>query len=188
MRSKLFLRAVTWIRFGRLLALVLWIGGIAFFAFVVAPVAFGKLPTAHEAGLVVGATLRVLHLLGLVCGGIFLLLTLADVRRMASRGLLLLECALVMVMATLTAYSQFVVLPAMEVYRLREGGDVAAADVESPSRAGFERLHKVSEDMEGAVLFCGFGLLLCVAAEPGALTQQRRIAGKVESKRDGNRF
>ncbi len=55
----------------RLYAMVAWVGGLVFFAFVVAPVAFHSLTSAHEAGLVVGGTLRVLHLIGLVGGAVF---------------------------------------------------------------------------------------------------------------------
>ena len=52
----------------RLLGMVAWVGGLIFFAFVVAPVAFHVLPSAHEAGLVVGGTLRYLHWIGLIGG------------------------------------------------------------------------------------------------------------------------
>src|ERR1700759_5319000 len=57
----------TFLRALRLYAMVAWVGGLAFFAFVVAPVAFGSLESAHEAGLVVGGTLGVLHWIGLIC-------------------------------------------------------------------------------------------------------------------------
>ena len=59
----------------RLFAMVAWVGGLGFFAFVVAPVAFHSLPSAHEAGIVVGGTLRVLHWIGLVGGAIFYVAT-----------------------------------------------------------------------------------------------------------------
>ncbi len=62
----------TFMRALRLFAMVVWVGGLCFFAFVVAPVAFGSLPSAHDAGLVVGGTLRVLHWIGLVGGMRFL--------------------------------------------------------------------------------------------------------------------
>ena len=59
----------------RLFAMVAWVGGLGFFAFVVAPVAFHSLPSAHEAGMVVGGTLRVLHWIGLVGGTSFYVAT-----------------------------------------------------------------------------------------------------------------
>ncbi len=162
----------TLIQFGRLLSLVVWVGGIAFFAFVVAPVAFGRLGSAHEAGLVVGGTLRVLHLLGLGCSAVFLGLTLTRVGRGPSRRLLLAECGLVLAMALLTSYSQFGVLPRMEAYRAEAGGDVGAVDATQPARVEFERLHRRSERVEGAVLFGGLTVLAMVAGEgrgPGAV-------------------
>ena len=162
---------MTWVRFGRLLCLVLWVGGIAFFAFAVAPVAFGRLSSAHEAGLVVGGTLRVLHGLGLCCGVVFLALTAIVFARIPSRRLAITECVLVSGMLGVTAYSQFAVLPAMEAHRMAASGDVASANADDPSRRAFERLHTLSERMEGAVLLCGLALLLGVAAEPDAPTR-----------------
>jgi uncharacterized membrane protein len=60
------------IRALRLLALVVWVGGLVFFAFVVAPVAFTVLPSTHIAGTVVAGTLGVLNTIGLVCGVLIL--------------------------------------------------------------------------------------------------------------------
>ena len=65
----------TFLRALRLYAMVAWVGGLAFFALVVAPVAFGSLPSAHEAGIVVGGTLRALHWIGLIGGVVFCLAT-----------------------------------------------------------------------------------------------------------------
>ncbi|GAC1360402.1 MAG: hypothetical protein NVSMB3_08330 [Acidobacteriaceae bacterium] len=157
------------IRFGRLLVLALWIGGIAFFAFAVAPVAFGRLASAHDAGLVVGGTLRVLHGLGLVCGVVFLVLTAGGERQSLSRRLFAAECVLSVSMLALTAASQFGVLPAMEAYRTEAGGDVNAAPSTDAARLHFERLHAVSERMEGGVLLGGLALLFAVASETAAL-------------------
>lgn len=153
------------IRFARLLTIALWVGGLVFFAFAVAPVAFHRLPNAHEAGLVVGGTLRVLHVLGLACGGIFLLLTAAVSRRVGPRRVALAEIVLDLAMLGVTAYSQFAVLPAMERYRAEAGGDVAAADATSPGRVQFERLHVVSERLEGVVLLLGLGVMFGLANE-----------------------
>lgn len=155
----------TLIRFGRLLSLALWVGGIAFFAFAVAPVAFGRLSSAHDAGLVVGGTLRVLHLLGLGCGAVFLLLTVTGVRGSIARRVFLAECALAGTMVAVTGYSQFAVLPAMEIDRVRAGGEVNAADAADPARVHFERLHRLSERLEGGVLLGGLALLFAVASE-----------------------
>ena len=153
------------VRFGRLLSLVLWVGGIAFFAFAVAPVAFGRLADAHAAGLVVGGTLRVLHGIGLVCGAVFVVLTLAFWRRSGSRAWLGVELTLMAGMILVTAVSQFRVLPLMETYRVEVGGDISMADRANPSRVRFERLHVWSERMEGAVLLGGLVVLFGMSSE-----------------------
>ena len=140
------------LRVVRLLALVVWVGGLIFFAFVLAPVAFGKLPSSHEAGLVVGAALRVLHGMGLVAGMVYLTAALFG-GRYGRRWWL--GPVLVVVMMVLTAGSQWGILPRMEVDRAAAGGDVAAVGVRDPARVDFDRLHRLSEKLEGGVLLLG---------------------------------
>src|SRR5579862_2590051 len=140
----------TFVRALRLYAMVAWVGGLAFFAFVVAPVAFGTLASAHhQAGLVVGGTLRALHWIGLIGGAVFCLGTgwlwfRAEVpaRIGLNQGL-----GLTAAMLIVTAYSQFRVLPAMEADRVLAGGEVEAASLENAGRVDFERLHRLSEKL-----------------------------------------
>ena len=108
----------------RLLAMVAWVGGLAFFAFVLAPIAFHRLPSTHEAGLVVGGTLPVLHWIGLIAGFVFYITTCilwlrAEVR---VRVIFALQMVLAGIMLAVTAYSQHKVLPAMERDRLQVSG------------------------------------------------------------------
>jgi len=154
----------TVVRFGRLLPLALWVGGLVFFAFILAPFAFHTLST-HEAGVVVGGTLRILHGMGLACGALFLVLTLVGSGPARSHRYFSGECALACAMIAFTASSQFGVLPKMERFRAEAGGNIDAAGDASPARIGFENLHKLSEQIEGAVLLSGLGLLLLVAGE-----------------------
>jgi uncharacterized membrane protein len=157
----------TVIRSLRLLAIVLWVGGIAFFAFVLAPVAFHLLPSAHEAGIVVGGTLRVLHVVGLVCGLVFCGAT-AWLFRKSEAGLkrgFEAQMVLAAVMLAATAYLQANVLPAMERDRAQAGGAIEIAPLTNPARMHFERLHKRSEQVEGGIFFCGLGIVLLLARE-----------------------
>src|SRR5579864_1014934 len=135
----------TLVRALRLYAMVAWGGGLVFFAFVVAPVAFGTLASAHQAGLVVGGTLRVLHWIGLVSGLVFLGGTgwLWFRAEMAARGGFVGQLALVAAMLIVTAYSQFRILPAMEVDRALAGGEVETASLDNAGRVDFERLHRL---------------------------------------------
>jgi hypothetical protein len=138
-----------------------------FFAFVVAPVAFGSLASAHEAGLVVGGTLRVLHWIGLIGGMAFCLATawLWLWAEVPARVGFAIEFTLTVVMLLITAYSQFSILPAMEADRIAAGGDVDAAAVTNPGRVDFEQLHVLSERLEGVVLLCGLVVVYFLSRE-----------------------
>ena len=151
----------------RLFAMVAWVGGLGFFAFVVAPVAFHSLPSAHEAGIVVGGTLRVLHWIGLVGGAIFYVATgLLWLRAgVTARVEFAIEMILAGMMMAGTFYSQFKILPAMEVDRALAGGVVETAPAENPARVDFERLHRLSERLEGFVFFCGLGVVFVLSRE-----------------------
>ena len=151
----------------RLLAMVAWVGGLAFFAFVVAPVAFQRLASPHEAGLVVGGTLRILHWIGLIGGSVFCVATaILGLRAEVPAGAgLAAETALTLVMLAITAYSQFSILPTMEQDRALAGGEIETAAMTNPARQDFERLHTLSERLEGLVFFCGLGVVLFLARE-----------------------
>ncbi len=144
----------------RQLSMSLWVGGLCFFAFVVAPVAFGVLPDTHLAGLVVGGTLGRLHGLGLVAGCVFLVTTGAG----GMQRLRLWEVALTTVMVGLTAVSQFGILPRMNAARDANGGVVRVED-RGTAAARFQMLHRLSEKVEGTVLLAGLGVLGLMAVE-----------------------
>ncbi len=64
------------LRFLMLISLVVWIGGLIFFAFVLAPTAFTVLPSTHLAGNVVGRALGKLHWIAIFSGIVFLITSL----------------------------------------------------------------------------------------------------------------
>ncbi len=146
----------------RLIPLSVWVGSLVFFV-VVARLAFKVLPDAQQAGLIVRGSLITLHRLGLLAGGIYLFFTLALLATQHdSHPARAIEIALVVAMMALTLYLQQSVLPHMETDRLTLGGEVNAAPADAPARLHFERLHKLSVQLEGAVLVEGL-LLLCLA-------------------------
>ncbi len=150
----------------RLFALAIWVGGIVFFGFVAA-IAFKTLPDAHSAGAVVRGSLIALHQIGMVAGIVYLLFTLALLgTQRDSHPMRAAELALVIVMLVLTGYSEFSVIPRMEKDRMSLGGDVATAPSDSPAAEHFNRLHKLSVRVEGAVLIAGL-LLLGMASVHG---------------------
>jgi uncharacterized membrane protein len=144
-------------RFLRVFSLVVWLGGIIFFSFVVAPTVFRVLaPLAsgpHFAGTIVNQALGRLHWIGLACGALFLLAA-ATLHKTFFRP----EIYLVAMMLVLTATSQFGIMPRMDVLRLR------LIEMEEPTaRANFDRLHQLSVAAEGGVLLLGLLTLALVA-------------------------
>jgi len=152
----------------RLLAMVVWVGGLIFFAFVVAPVAFGVLPSSHLAGLVVAGTLHALNEMGLTAGFVFFITMPWKIRGRRQGSLLLAEVVCIAAMMAATMVVQWKIVPQMERDRIAAGGDVDAAPAGNPDRIDFERLHPVSEKVEGAALFMGLGVVVLMGLErPG---------------------
>lgn len=153
-------------RIVRLYALAAWVGSLFFFGFV-ASIAFSTMPDAHLAGIIVRNALAALHHIGLAGGLIYLFFTLALLgTQRDSHPVRAAELVLVILMLLLTAYSQFSVMPRMERDRISLGGDVAQTSPDTPARRHFDRLHRISVRVEGAVLIEGL-LLLGMAAIHG---------------------
>lgn len=158
------------LRLAQLLTMTVWVGGLIFFAFILAPVAFSTLPSIHLAGTVVGASLRVFHTVGLVCGALFCAATayLFRTAPMRIRGRYEMELLLAAVMLSATAYLQYNVLPAMEIDRANAGGSdgsIEASPKDNPAHVHFDKLHVRSERVEGAVLILGLGVLFLMSRE-----------------------
>jgi uncharacterized membrane protein len=151
----------------RLLSVVVWVGGLIFFAFILAPIAFQVLPSTHEAGLIVGATLRVLNELGYACGLLFLIATISPWLKSDARNrrLLTTQIAAVLLMIAAAMYVQVAIIPAMERDRIAAGGDIDAAPPTNPARLDFERLHPISEKVEGTALLLGLGVVILMGFE-----------------------
>jgi len=150
-----------------LLALVVWIGGIIFLAFVEAPIAFtpGLLPTRHMAGSIVGRSLDLLHFMGVASAVVFLIASMLYCRKTTGRARpLALRHILIALMLGLTLISQFAVSPKMHALRAQAGViDTLAFD--HPVRREFDRLHVWSENFEKAVLLLGLLALFRTAQE-----------------------
>jgi uncharacterized membrane protein len=154
---------MSFLRFLMLLSLVCWIGGLIFFAFVVAPTAFSVLPTSHLAGNVVGRSLGKLHWIGLISGVVFLVSSLLYSRFtdgtahvFAARHVLL--CLLL----ALTLISQFGIIPRMDALRASLG-EVRSVPLDNPERVQFDALHAWSTRVESAVLLLGLVVVYLTA-------------------------
>jgi uncharacterized membrane protein len=154
---------MSFLRFLMLLSLVVWLGGLIFFAFVLAPTAFTVLPTAHLAGNVVGRALGKLHWIAIFSGIVYLTSSLLYSRLtdgaahvFAARHILL--C----LMLALTLISQFGVMPRMDTLRASLG-EVSSVPLDNPQRIQFDALHVWSTRVEGAVLLLGLVVVYLTA-------------------------
>ena len=150
------------LRFLMLLALVLWLGGIVFFA-IMAPNVFAVVPTREMAGNLIARLLTILHGMGIVAGVLFLLCSLVLAR--LSQGAFKPWAArnlLVAAMLALTCISQFYVFARMESLR-RDMGVIDQVAPSDPRRSEFNDLHVWSTRLEGGVLLLGLGVVFSVA-------------------------
>lgn len=156
------------LRYLMLLSLVTWIGGLLFFAFVLAPTAFQILPNSHLAGNLVGSALNKLHWIAIVSGVVFLASSLLYTRISTGDGHpLAMRHVLIGAMLILTLFSQFWIIPRMDTLRARVG-DFANVTLDNPARVQFDALHVWSTRVEGAVLLLGLVVIYLTASILGA--------------------
>jgi len=156
---------MSFIRVLMLLSLVIWVGGIIFFAFVMAPTVFhpGVLPTRQLAGNVVSRSLGILHWMGLVSGIVFVAISMLQSRLVngvaqpfAARNLL------VYAMIILTLVSMFGIGTKMLALR-QQMVQIDEVPHDDARRVEFNRLHVWSTRIEGGVLLLGLAVLWLVA-------------------------
>jgi len=146
------------LRFLMLLSLVVWIGGIIFFA-IVAPVAFSVVPTHQLAGNLVGRLLTILHWMGLSAAVIFLIASLSYSRLDTGLAhLFAARNALIVLMVGLTLISMFVVTTKMDTLRT-EMGVIDNVSLSDSRRVEFNALHQWSTRLEIGVLALGLAVL-----------------------------
>ena len=160
---------MSFLRFLMLLSLVVWVGGLIFFAFVMAPTVFhpGVLPARQYAGNVVSRSLAIMHWMGLICGVVFAATSMIDARVIdgvfqpfAFRNLLIYA------MIALTLIAMFGIASRMLALR----NDMVFIDNiphDDPRRVEFNRLHVWSTRVEGAVMLLGLVLVYVTARRMG---------------------
>jgi uncharacterized membrane protein len=153
------------VRFLMLLSLVVWVGGLIFFAFVLAPTVFNPdiLPTRQLAGNVVSRSLGILHWMAISCGVIFAITSMIDshvingaAQPFAARNLL------VYLMIILTLIGMFAIASKMQVLK-QQMGAIDEVPHDDSRRVEFNRLHVWSTRIEGTVLILGLALLFLTA-------------------------
>jgi uncharacterized membrane protein len=159
--------AMSFLRYLMLLSLVVWIGGLIFFAFVLAPTAFQVLPNTHLAGNLVGRALGKLHWIGIISGLVFLASSLLYNRFSdGTRHVFAMRHVLICLMLALTLISQFWIIPRMDTLRASVG-DFSLVAVDNPARVQFDALHVWSTRVEGGVLLLGLVVVYLTARALG---------------------
>jgi uncharacterized membrane protein len=154
------------LRFLMLLSLIAWIGGLIFFAFVLAPTVFapGVLPTTHLAGNIVGRALGKLHWIAIASGIVFLASSLLYSRLTdGTAHVFAMRHVLICGMLALTLLSQFWIIPRMDTLRASVT-DFATVPLDDPARVQFDALHVWSTRVEGAVLLLGLVVVYLTAS------------------------
>ena len=155
---------MSFLRFLMLLSLVVWLGGLIFFA-VVAQTAFAVLPTRHLAGSLVSATLPKLHWMGIASGVVFFVTSMLHARMTAgSAHPFAARHVLLYLMLILTVISQFGVLPKMAALR-SSMGEIDRVPLNDPARVAFDGLHVWSTRLEQGVLFLELIVVYLTAAQ-----------------------
>ncbi|MGB6975005.1 MAG: DUF4149 domain-containing protein [Terracidiphilus sp.] len=146
------------------LALIVWLGAEIFFP-VIANTTFGVLGSdKHTAGTIVGSLLRTLHGIGFVAGIVLLaLLAVAPAWHIFKSRSVLAPMILIVLMLAATAYSQFVIIPAMERDRIAAGGSIDLAEPTNLAVVDFNHLHHRSEYVEEFILLLGLATVVLVA-------------------------
>jgi uncharacterized membrane protein len=147
-----------------LLSLIVWLGGLIFFAFVLAPTAFSVLPSRHLAGTIVGRSLGTLHWMGIISGIFFLASSILHNR--VSKGTVHLFAArhlLICLMLVLTLISQFGIIPRLDTLRASIG-EIDSVPLDNPARMQFDALHVWSTRVESGVFLLGLVVVYLTAA------------------------
>ena len=138
-----------------LAALGCWLGGIVFFSFYTAPAVFTHLPTA-EAGHLISAIFPRYYMLGYVAGTVSLILAASFT---VVRGPRIWWGATTVALAIalgITFYAGMVILPQADAIRtVNEEPNPDAIRL-----AEFERLHRMSVTLNGAVLLLNIAAIV----------------------------
>lgn len=153
------------LRYLYVLALVIWLGGMATAALIVAPTTFGVLQAWDPAtgrvlaGDVFGAVLDRLHLVAYAAAAImFVVLTVQRIvgPRPRHYGI---RAGLIGLIAVLTFYSGRVLIPRIDTLQTQVAGPMTALPDTDARRVEFDRLHQLSTMLISATMVGGLVLL-----------------------------
>jgi uncharacterized protein (DUF983 family) len=140
------------------LALVVWLGAIVFFSFVVLPSVFGAFPP-ELAGQVAGAIFPRYYALGSVAGAIAVVAALVLRSDTSATRAWSTITVMLTIMLAATLYAGRIIQPRAQALRPH----LHEASVDPDVRAEFDRLHHRAVQLNAGVLVLGIATV-CVAA------------------------
>lgn len=146
-----------------LLAVVIWLGGMIFFALLTAPTIFTTLPIT-EAGKVMATLFPRYYLLGYIAGAIACLLAIYFTAALGPRLWWGFAAAALVIALGLTLYAGVIIRPQVDAIRTVN----EEPNPDPVRKAEFDRLHHLSVSLNGVVIVLN---LLALAGTAAALTR-----------------
>jgi uncharacterized membrane protein len=159
------------LRFFYVLALAVWLGGMAILGAVVAPATFQVLQAADPtsgrgmAGALFGVVLSRFHLVAYGCGAVLLLSLVAMALLGPRPKAFAIRCALVAAMLLVAVYSGVAVLGEISAIQQEVGGLPSKLPESDPRRIRFDELHQLSTRLMLVNLLGALALVYWEAAE-----------------------
>lgn len=148
----------------RLFLLAAWLGAAIYFSAVVAPSVFGVLRsfsltnTNEIAGTIVTRTLSVINTSGFIVSLLLLVMTFA-LKKNYGRMSLIVQIALLLIVAVATGVGEWVIAARMRGLRAAMHGQIDQVALTDPNRIAFAALHSYSVSALGIAMIAG--LLAC---------------------------
>jgi len=151
--------------------LILWVGMVLGFAFLVAPLLFSILPSRDVAGHIAGRVVTRLDFMAWVAflaAGLLALFPrwLKEIREEGPVGPMRLWAATALVALLMCFTSQFIVSPGLQRIRARMDGPVEALPQDNPDRVAYNKAHGISRQLMFIRLLLAVGLAVGVVSLP----------------------
>lgn len=151
-----------------IIAIIIWVGGMAALAFIAAPAIFQTAPSRQQAGRTFGLILKRFHPVMYVCGIAILIAGLMrwaggfDHRLYASE---ITRYAIAGLMLGIALYSGLVVSRKLDQLRARMSAGIDHTPKDDPRRVEFNNLHRLSTTLMAFNLLLGFAMAVMFALE-----------------------
>jgi len=152
----------------RIFLLAAWLGAAIYFSVVVAPNVFGvlrsfSLTNPNEiAGTIVTRTLSVVNTSGFIVSLLLLIMTLT-LRKNYRRTALILQLALLLIMAVATGLGEWVIAARMRGLRAAMHGQIDQVALSDPNHMAFAALHGYSVSALGIAMIAGLLAFFVIA-------------------------